>query len=145
MEYKRPCNKGSARNQTFAFPIVYGLDHYLVQLSHTFYADKISTSFWIESQTLPFHVSWPFQLHDPSKHPIAYIIIFVSQSTTMLYFLIWLGVVENMGVSLFFELTSALRVLCIELRNLQELCLGDEDMLYRELCRMTKFHQQIIL
>nr|CBW30614.1 odorant receptor [Drosophila melanogaster] len=106
---------------------------------------KISTPFWIESQTLPFHVSWPFQLHDPSKHPIAYIIIFVSQSTTMLYFLIWLGVVENMGVSLFFELTSALRVLCIELRNLQELCLGDEDMLYRELCRMTKFHQQIIL
>ncbi|EDW93634.1 odorant receptor 65a [Drosophila yakuba] len=106
---------------------------------------KLSTPFWIESQILPFHVAWPFQLHDPAQHPIAHVIIFVSQSITMLYFLIWLGVVENMGVSIFYELTSALRVLCIELRNLQELCLGDEEMLFRELCRMTNFHQQIIL
>ncbi|EDV51139.1 odorant receptor 65a [Drosophila erecta] len=106
---------------------------------------KISTPFWIESQILPFHVAWPFQLHDPTKHPVAHFIIYVAQSTNVLYFMIWLGVAENMGVSIFFELTSALRVLCIELRNLQKLCLGDEDMLSRELCRMINFHQQIIL
>ncbi|XP_016981357.1 odorant receptor 65a [Drosophila rhopaloa] len=105
---------------------------------------KISTPFWMESQILPFHVAWPFQLHDPSKHPITYAIIFVSQSTTVLYWLIWLGAVENMAVSIFFELTSSLRVLCIELRNLQELCQGDENLLARELFRLTKFHQRII-
>ncbi|XP_070071224.1 odorant receptor 65a isoform X1 [Drosophila takahashii] len=106
---------------------------------------KMSTPFWIESQILPFHVAWPFHLHDPRKHPIAHAIIFVTQSTTMLYFLIWLGIVENFCVSIFFELTSALRVLCIELRNLQELCQGDENRLIIELHRLTKFHQQIIL
>ncbi|KAH8364772.1 hypothetical protein KR084_011382, partial [Drosophila pseudotakahashii] len=106
---------------------------------------KMSTPFWIESQILPFHVVWPFYLHDPTEHPIAHAIIFVAQSTTMLYFLIWLGFVENLCVSIFFELTSALRVLCIELRNLQELCQGDENRLVLELHRLTKFHQEIIL
>ncbi|KAI8040779.1 hypothetical protein M5D96_006722 [Drosophila gunungcola] len=106
---------------------------------------KISTPFWMESVTLPFHVAWPCHLHDPSKHPIAYCLIFVSQSTTLTYFLVWLGAVENMAVSIFFELTSSLRVLCIELRNLQEHCHGDESLLERELHRLTKFHQRIIL
>jgi len=99
----------------------------------------------MESQILPFHVAWPFHLHDPTKHPITHAIIFVSQSTTMLYFLIWLGLVENMGVSIFFELTSSLRVLSIELRNLTAFCQGDENLLTTELHRLTKFHQQIIL
>ncbi|XP_037719522.1 odorant receptor 65a-like [Drosophila subpulchrella] len=106
---------------------------------------KISTPFWMESQILPFHVAWPFHLHDPTKHPITHAIIFVSQSTTMLYYLIWLGFVENMGVSIFFELTSSLRVLSIELRNLAAFCQGDENLLTAELHRLTKFHQQIIL
>ncbi|KAH8307787.1 hypothetical protein KR018_012411, partial [Drosophila ironensis] len=36
----------------------------------------ISTPFWVESQLLPFHVAWPFNLHDPTRHPISHAIIF---------------------------------------------------------------------
>ncbi|XP_017048454.1 odorant receptor 65a [Drosophila ficusphila] len=106
---------------------------------------KISTPFWMESQTLPFHVVWPFQLHDPSKHPISHLIIFVSQVFTLSYFLVWLCGVENMTISVYFELTSCLRTLCIELRNLKNICHGDENLLERKLIRLIQFHQEIIL
>lgn len=105
---------------------------------------KISTPFWMESQMLPFHVVWPYQLHDPSKHFISHVIIYFFQGTTLAYLLIWLCFEENMTVSIFFEMASALRVLCIELRSLQEYCKGNEILLARELRRLTRFHQRII-
>ncbi|KAH8266081.1 hypothetical protein KR038_002573, partial [Drosophila bunnanda] len=37
---------------------------------------KISTPLWMESQLLPFHVVWPYQLDDPSKHLICHVIIY---------------------------------------------------------------------
>ncbi|KAH8240621.1 hypothetical protein KR026_002194, partial [Drosophila bipectinata] len=42
----------------------------------TFTLIMLSTPFWVESQKLPFHVAYPFDLHNPSKHPIAHALIF---------------------------------------------------------------------
>ncbi|XP_017121572.1 odorant receptor 65a [Drosophila elegans] len=144
-ETKGPGRKEVQATKRFHFLLYMALIVAWFTFLVSFILIKISTPFWMESVTLPFHVAWPFHLHDPSKHPIAYCLIFVSQSTTLTYFLVWLGAVENMAVSIFFELTSSLRVLCIELRSLQEHCHGDESLLERELHRLTKFHQRIIL
>ncbi|KAH8297786.1 hypothetical protein KR054_009879 [Drosophila jambulina] len=105
---------------------------------------KISTPFWMESQILPFHAVWPYQLHDPSKHLVSHVLIYFSQATTLTFLLLWLCFEENMASSIFFEMTSALKVLGIELRSLQRFCKGNEVQLARELKRLTQFHQQII-
>ncbi|XP_020798773.1 odorant receptor 65a [Drosophila serrata] len=105
---------------------------------------KISTPFWMESQILPFHVVWPYQLDDPSKHLICHVIIYFHQATIFTYLMVWLCFEENMAASIFFEMTTALKVLGIELRSLQEFCKGDDVLLARELKRLTQLHQSII-
>ncbi|KAH8379795.1 hypothetical protein KR009_007295, partial [Drosophila setifemur] len=105
----------------------------------------ISTPFWIASQTLPFHVAYPFQLQDPTKHPITHSIIFASQAITVGYLMSWLVFAEALCMFIFIDLACTLTVLSIELRNLHEFCDGDEVLLAREVKRLTRAHQQIIL
>ncbi|XP_017080252.1 odorant receptor 65a [Drosophila eugracilis] len=142
---KGPANREVQAIKRFHILLITALQVIWFAVILIFILIKISTPFYIKSQSLPFHVAWPFELHNPSKHPISHAIIFLTQSFTLLYFLLWLGFAEVMGVSIFFEMTSLLRVLSIELRNVQELCQGDENLLNSELCRLIKFHQQIIL
>ncbi|KAH8342373.1 hypothetical protein KR059_003659 [Drosophila kikkawai] len=105
---------------------------------------KISTPLWMESQILPFHVAWPYELDNPSKHPISYVIIYFFQATTMAFLMIWIGIDENMLGSIFFEMSTALKVLNTELKNLQKFCKGNELLLAKELKRLAQFHQRII-
>ncbi|KAH8240914.1 hypothetical protein KR026_007851, partial [Drosophila bipectinata] len=104
----------------------------------------VSTPFWVESQTLPYHVAFPFELHNPSKHPIAHALIFVSHAYITLYSLVWIVFAEFLAGSIYVELTSALKVLCVELRYLLTYCGRDNVLLDKEVNRLALFHQQII-
>ncbi|XP_034650166.1 odorant receptor 65a-like [Drosophila subobscura] len=103
----------------------------------------ISTPLWTQ-QNLPFHASFPFHLHDPSRHPTTHIFIYLSQCFDIIYFLMWLISTEGLSVAIYSQLTIALSVLCVEFRHLQQLCNGDEDLLRRELHSLVRFHQKII-
>ncbi|XP_044571941.1 odorant receptor 65a-like [Drosophila ananassae] len=104
----------------------------------------VSTPFWVESQKLPFHVAYPFELHNPSKHPITHALVFISQGYITIYSLIWIVFGEFLSGSIYVELTSSLKVLCIELRSLHLYC-GSSNVLFdREVNRLALFHQQII-
>ncbi|KAH8350587.1 hypothetical protein KR067_010161, partial [Drosophila pandora] len=104
----------------------------------------LSTPFWVESQKLPFHVAYPFDLHNPSKHPIAHALIFASQGCITFYSLIWIVLADVLAGSIFFELTSDLKILCLELRFMNQYCGSDDVMLDKEVNRLALFHQQII-
>ncbi|XP_043069837.1 odorant receptor 65a-like [Drosophila bipectinata] len=104
----------------------------------------VSTPFWVESQELPYHVAFPFELHNPSKHPIAHALIFVSHGYITLYSLIWIVFAEFLAGSIYNELTSALNVLCLELRYILTYCGRDNVLLDKEVNRLALFHQQII-
>ncbi|XP_022218720.2 odorant receptor 65a-like [Drosophila obscura] len=106
----------------------------------------ISTPLWAD-QTLPFHVAFPFELHDPSKHPIAHFIIYMSQTFSIVFANIWLVATEGLSVCLYSQVTTALSVLCVELRHLPQHCTSDghEDGLRWELKRLIRNHQSIIL
>ncbi|XP_033250917.1 odorant receptor 65a-like isoform X2 [Drosophila miranda] len=49
---------------------------------------------------LPFHAAHSFYLHDPLRHPRIHILIYLSQSFDILYYLTWLTVTECMSVSI---------------------------------------------
>ncbi|XP_017089784.2 odorant receptor 65a-like [Drosophila bipectinata] len=104
----------------------------------------ISTPFWLEAQELPFHVAYPFHLHDPSQHPLCHATIFVSQSCILMYAMIWTLCCEHISVTIFSELTSALKVLCTELRVVHERCDGNSSLFAHEVYDLAKFHQRII-
>ncbi|XP_033250916.1 odorant receptor 65a-like isoform X1 [Drosophila miranda] len=59
----------------------------------------ISTPF-LTQQELPFHAAHSFYLHDPLRHPRIHILIYLSQSFDILYYLTWLTVTECMSVSI---------------------------------------------
>ncbi|SPP73552.1 blast:Odorant receptor 65a [Drosophila guanche] len=103
----------------------------------------LSAPLWTQ-QNLPFHASFPFHLHDPSRHPKTHILIYFSQCIDSVYFLMWLVSTEGLSVSIYSQLTATLNVLCIEFRHLQQLCNGDQDLLRREITRLVTFHQKII-
>nr|XP_017089782.2 odorant receptor 65a-like [Drosophila bipectinata] len=110
----------------------------------TFTLIMLSTPFWVESQKLPFHVAYPFDLHNPSKHPIAHALIFASQGCITFYSLIWIVFADVLAGSIFFELTSDLKILCLQLRFMNRYCDSDDLMLDKEINRLALFHQQII-
>ncbi|XP_032307440.1 odorant receptor 65a-like [Drosophila ananassae] len=114
----------------------------ILVISFTFI--MISTPFWVESQKLPFHVAYPFDLHNPSKHPIAHALIFASHGCITFYSLIWVVLADVLAGSIFFELTSDLKILCLQLRFLNQYCGCDDVMLDKEVNRLALFHQQII-
>ncbi|KAH8293282.1 hypothetical protein KR018_007157, partial [Drosophila ironensis] len=110
----------------------------------TFALIQISTPFWVASQTLPLHAALPFQMHNSSKHPIIYGILYLSQSFCLLYLMGWLVFAEFLCATIHSELTTSLHVLCIELRNLKEFCNGNERLMSQEVGRMVNYHQSII-
>ncbi|XP_033252284.1 putative odorant receptor 65c [Drosophila miranda] len=102
----------------------------------------VTTPLWTQ-QDLPLHVSYPFHLHDSSKHPVTHILIYISHSWSILYFLTGL-VSTELSISIYSQLTTGLTVLCVELRQLHQICDGDEDLLRWEINRLVKSHQKII-
>ncbi|XP_020798771.1 putative odorant receptor 65c [Drosophila serrata] len=99
---------------------------------------------WVAQQSLPFHTIYPFEWHIKSKHPIAHALSYVTQVLVLSYILIWLLVIESLSLSIYFEITSAIKVLCIGLRHLPEKCHGDSKLLNREVIRLVGFHRKII-
>ncbi|XP_017010532.2 putative odorant receptor 65b [Drosophila takahashii] len=103
----------------------------------------ITSPMWVQQQNLPFHAAFPFQWHDRSSHPITHAAIYLFQSYLGAYALTWLLCIEGLSVCIYAELTFAIEVLCLELRNLHRRCNGNEQ-LRREMIRLVRFHQKII-
>ncbi|XP_039486920.1 putative odorant receptor 65c [Drosophila santomea] len=103
----------------------------------------ITSPMWIHQQILPLHAAFPFQWHDKSIHPISHAIIYLFQSWCAVYTLTWLVCIEGLSVSIYVELTFAIEVLCLELRNLHRRCHGYEE-LRLETNRLIMFHQKIV-
>ncbi|XP_017048550.1 putative odorant receptor 65c [Drosophila ficusphila] len=103
----------------------------------------MTTPLWVQQQNLPFHAAFPFQLHDRSTHPITHAIIYISQSFLMTYAIVWLMCIEGLSVCIYFELTFATEVLCLELKHLHRKC-DDNAKLRLETNRLIRFHQKIV-
>ncbi|XP_017860676.1 PREDICTED: putative odorant receptor 65c [Drosophila arizonae] len=78
-------------------------------------------------QKLPFNAVYPFEWHDPEKHPIAHAIIYIWQ----FYFLAY-----NLAINF--------KILCIELDTFAKLHQEDEEQFRSELGRLIKLHQRAI-
>ncbi|EDV51141.1 putative odorant receptor 65c [Drosophila erecta] len=103
----------------------------------------ITAPMWVHQQILPLHAAFPFQWHERSIYPTSHAIIYLFQSWSATYFLIWLVCIEGLSVSIYLELTFAIEVLCLELRHLHRRCHGYEQ-LRLETNRLVKFHQKIV-
>ncbi|XP_016955339.1 putative odorant receptor 65b [Drosophila biarmipes] len=103
----------------------------------------ITSPMWVQNQNLPFHAAFPFQWHDRSTHPVTHAIIYLFQSFLGTYTLTWLLCVEGISVCIYGELTFAIEVLCLELRNLHRR-FHDNEQLRLEMIRLVRFHQKIV-
>nr|XP_017017853.1 putative odorant receptor 65c [Drosophila kikkawai] len=103
-----------------------------------------TTPLWVAQQNLPLHTIYPFEWHSKSKHPIAHGISYLTQAVTLSYVLVWLLIMEGMSVSIYFEITCAIKMLCIEFRHVTEKCHGNVELLRREIDRLIGLHQKIL-
>ncbi|KAH8297601.1 hypothetical protein KR054_004137 [Drosophila jambulina] len=104
----------------------------------------VTSPLWVAQQSLPMHAKFPLDLQDKIKHPKAHVLCYLSQVLVIPYSLIWLVCMEGTSVSIYWEITGAIKMLCIELRHLSKRCHGDRQLLRRELHRIIKFHQKIL-
>nr|ABW97707.1 odorant receptor [Drosophila subobscura] len=142
-EIKGPATAISRATKRRHFLLLIGLDFVWITGILIFIILLITTPLWAD-QSLPFHVAFPFELHDPSKHPIAHLIIYISQAFCIAYLHIWLVATEGLSVCLYGQVTTALSVLCVELRHLRY-HYGNEESLRGELTRLINNHQSLIL
>nr|XP_041633243.1 putative odorant receptor 65c [Drosophila kikkawai] len=103
-----------------------------------------TTPLWVAQQNLPLHTIYPFEWHSRSKHPIAHGISYLTQAVVLTYAMIWLLLIDGLSVSIYFEITCAIKVLCIELRHVTEKCQGNGELLRREVNRLIGLHQKIL-
>nr|CBW30678.1 odorant receptor [Drosophila miranda] len=143
LERAGPAAAGVRSAKRLHYLIVIGMQIIWVAFMVVFVLLLVTTPLWTEL-SLPFHAAFPFHWHDPSKHPFTHILIYLSQTFDSAYFLMWLISVEGMSVAIYSQLTTALSVLCVELRHLHQFCDGDEDLLRWEINRLVKYHQKII-
>ncbi|KAH8266224.1 hypothetical protein KR038_009810 [Drosophila bunnanda] len=104
----------------------------------------ITSPLLVTKQNLPVHAKFPLDLQSKLKHPKAHVLCYLSQVVVVPYYLIWLLCVEGLSVSIYWEITCAIKMLCIELRHLSESCHGDGQLLRRELNRLIGLHQKIL-
>lgn len=95
-------------------------------------------------QNLPLHVKYPLELHSKSKHPLTHSLCYLSQALAIPYSLLWLMAIEGLSVSIYWEITCTIKMLCIEFRHLDERCHGDEKLLKRSVKRVVGYHQKIL-
>nr|CBW30661.1 odorant receptor [Drosophila pseudoobscura pseudoobscura] len=138
-----PAASGVRSAKRLHYLIIIGMQIIWVVSMVAFVLLLVTTPLWTQ-QDLPLHVSYPFHLHDSSKHPVTHILIYISQSWSILYFLTGLISTEGLSITIYSQLTTGLTVLCVELRHLHQLCDGDEDLLRWEINRLVKYHQKII-
>ncbi|XP_023160188.2 odorant receptor 65a-like isoform X2 [Drosophila hydei] len=103
----------------------------------------ISQPLWTD-QKLPFHAYYPFDLHDPTKHPIAHVFLYIWQSFFLFYNMACILYTDVFASHLFAQLAINLKVLCIELTTFAKVHHRDEQQFRNELGRLVKFHQRTI-
>ncbi|XP_043649665.1 putative odorant receptor 65b [Drosophila teissieri] len=103
----------------------------------------ITSPMWVHQQNLPFHAAFPFQWHERSLHPISHLIIYVFQSYFSAYALTWLLCIEGLSVCIYAEITFAIEVLCLELRQIHRNNNGLAE-LRMETSRLVRLHQKIV-
>lgn len=96
------------------------------------------------SQSLPFHVVFPFQWHDPINHPVTHAIIYIWQIVVVIYHILCVLYTDLYSSHSFIQLATNLKILCMELQALSTTCEGDDRKFRRELGRLVTFHQRII-
>ncbi|EDW31754.1 GL10786 [Drosophila persimilis] len=111
-----PAAAGVRSAKRLHYLIVIGMQIIWVVSMIIFIVLLISTPFWTQ-QELPLHAAYPFHLHDSLRHPRMHILIYLSQSFDILYYLTWLTVTECMSVSIYSQLTTALSVLLVDRCN----------------------------
>ncbi|XP_034483101.1 odorant receptor 65a-like [Drosophila innubila] len=103
----------------------------------------LSQPLWTK-QKLPFHAIYPFNWHDPEKHPLAYIIVYIWQCFVLTYNLTCVLYIDSLCVHIFLQLGCNLKILCLELQSLCQLSRKNEQVFRQELYRLIEFHQRII-
>ncbi|XP_043866189.1 putative odorant receptor 65b [Drosophila mojavensis] len=73
-----------------------------------------SQPLWTD-QKLPFNAVYPFEWHDPEKHPIAHAIIYIWQFYFLAYNMACVMYCDVFSSHLFAQLAINLKILCIEL------------------------------
>ncbi|XP_020798769.1 putative odorant receptor 65c [Drosophila serrata] len=104
----------------------------------------ITSPLWVVQQNLPIHAKFPLDLQNKFKHPKTNVLCYLYQILVIPYCLVWLVWMEGLSVSIYWEITCAIKVLCIELRYLSKRCHGDGQLLRREVNRLIGLHQHIL-
>ncbi|KAH8365814.1 hypothetical protein KR093_004830 [Drosophila rubida] len=96
------------------------------------------------NQKLPFHAIFPFEWHDPDKHPIAFALVYVWQCFALINNMYSVLAFDLLSTHIFTQLAGNMKVLSIELRSLAKLNPRDIQYFHAELRRLFKFHQRIL-
>ncbi|XP_030239778.1 putative odorant receptor 65b [Drosophila navojoa] len=103
----------------------------------------LSQPLWTD-QKLPFIAAYPFEWHDPEKHPIAHAVIYIWQSYFVAYNMACILYCDVLSAHLFGQLAINLKILCIELDTFARLHQGDEEKFRSQLGDLIKLHQRAI-
>lgn len=96
------------------------------------------------NQKLPFHAVYPFEWHDPEKHPYTHVIVYIWQCLVLNYNLFNVLFFDVLSAHIFTQLGCNLKILCMELQALSKLNRENEQLFRQELYKLIKFHQRII-
>lgn len=103
----------------------------------------LSQPVWTK-QKLPFHAVYPFNWHDPEKHPVAHIFVYIWQCFVLNYNMLCVLFTDLMSCHIFTQLGCNLKILCLELKGLSKLGRNNEQLFREELYKLVEFHQRII-
>ncbi|KAH8302591.1 hypothetical protein KR044_008462 [Drosophila immigrans] len=96
------------------------------------------------NQKLPFHAIYPFNWHDPERHPIAHCFVYVWQCFALINNMYSVLFFDLLSVHVFTQIAANMKILCIELRSLSKLNRRDVEYFRSELRRLFQFHQRIL-
>ncbi|KAM8710560.1 hypothetical protein ACLKA7_017219 [Drosophila subpalustris] len=103
----------------------------------------LSQPVWTK-QKLPFHAVYPFEWHDPEKHPFAHVFVYVYQCFVLNYNMTCILYTDLLSSHIFTQLGCNLKIMCLELQGLSKLSRENEQLFRQELYRLVDFHQRII-
>ncbi|KAH8406772.1 hypothetical protein KR222_000015, partial [Zaprionus bogoriensis] len=104
----------------------------------------ISQPAWT-TQALPFHAWFPFEWHNPAKHPIAHLMLYFWQSYFTVYNMVCIIYIDLFSAHSFLQLASNLKILCLEFQALAQSSDVEDARKFRfELGRLIAGHQRMI-
>ena len=102
-------------------------------------------------QIFPFRAKYPFGWDIPEEHPIMYVVLYVYQSSCILYLTVSVNLMDNLICNIFSNTSLNLKVLTLRIREMGSSAVSaaenpalHEEQMKRELEDIVKQHQRII-